>query len=684
MHRTFLQDLALVFCVASVATLLFQRLRQPVVLGYLLAGLIVGPHLSLPLFADPHRVEMLSELGVILVIFAIGLEFDLAKLGRVLPTSGVAGAVQITAMLWLGYTAGQLAGWDFNQSLFLGGSLCISSTMIVSRVFAARGETGELVDSALGILVVQDLAAVVLIAVFTAVATGTGLPPREVAVMVGELALFLVGAVAAGILIVPRLIREAAHRDSAEVLLIAAIGTCFGFALLAQWLGYSVALGAFIAGSVVAESGRRRKVEHLVEPVRDLFAAVFFVSIGMLVDPRAIGENWIMVLAVSALVLIGQSLFIAIGSFLSGRSVQLSIRTGMSLAQVGEFSFIIVGIGTAAQAVSTDLMAIMVGVAVITTFTTPYQVAASRGVASFVERRLPRPLQTFSVLYASWIEALRAPGGRRSAVRVPLVFLVLDVVGIGAIVVGSAVYRHEIWMWLDDRMGLGLSRARWLALGMAIIALAPFVLGLARNVRRVGSALATTAMPEATGGVDLADAPRRAFMVGLEFALALAALVPLVAFTAPFLPPLAGAAVLTAVMGVLGVVFWRRATNLQGHVRAGAELILEVLNSQRHADDQVAETPQAALLPTMLPGLGSLVTLQVGEDSPAVDRTLAQINLRALTGASVLAIQHAGQADVGAPTGKELLSAGDLLSVTGTADAVERARRLLQGLPLED
>lgn len=683
--RTFLQDLALVFCVASVATILFQRLRQPVVLGYLLAGLIVGPHFPVPLFADPHRIEMLSQLGVILVIFSIGLDFNLSKLAKVLPTSGIAGAVQITAMLWLGYTVGRLAGWESTQSLFLGGAVCISSTMVVSRVFSSRRETGQVVEGALGILVVQDLAAVILIAVFTTVASGAGLPGADIAFLVGELLLFLLGLVAVGILVVPRLIREAAHRESSEVLLITSVGICFGFALVAQWLDYSVALGAFIAGSVVAESGRRRKVEHLIEPVRDLFAAVFFVSIGMLVDPRAMGAHWIIVLAVSLLVIMGQSLFITIGSFLSGRSLRLSIRTAMSLAQIGEFSFIIVGIGTAAGAVSSDLMAIVVGVAVITTFTTPYLIAVSDRVALWVESRLPRPLQTVSVLYASWLEAMRTPSKQRSKVRVPLFLLILDVVGIAAIIVSSAIYRDELAAFIGEHLQLGYRPASLLGLAAALALMLPFVLGLARSVRRIGSALAGKAMPGvAQGALDLADAPRRAFIVVLELALALAALVPLVAFTAPFLPAYLGVLVLLALLGGLGFVFWRRANNLQGHVRAGSELILEVLNRQRRTDDSSQEAAETAQLRSLLPGLGMLATIQVGATSPAVNKSLAQVNLRALTGATVLAIQHGAGGSVGAPAGAEMLRAGDLLSVTGTRPAIERARRLLAGLPYEE
>ena len=674
MPHTFVQDLAVVFCVAAVATLVFQRLRLPAVLGYLLAGLIVGPHTSIPVFVNPERIEVMAELGIILVIFMIGLEFSVGKLLKALPVSGLSTIVQITAMFWLGYTLGQIAGWSNNQSLFLGGAICISSTMIVARVLGDREEDPRLVENVFGILIVQDLAAIVLIAVFTAVAGGAGMPPGAVIRVVGELALFLGSAVVVGLMIIPRLIREADHKRSAEVVLVAAIGVCFGLALLAKHLGYSVALGAFIAGSLVSESGLRTKIEHMVEPIRDVFAALFFVSIGMLVDPHAIAAEWAMILAATAVVLFGHTLFATLGSLLAGRPVQVAIRSGMSLAQIGEFGFILVGIGVGAGIVSDSLLAIAVGVAVITTFLTPVMIASSERLGLWVEARLPRRVQTLTALYATWFESLGGVGQDRSPNRQRIAMLVMNLVVVSAVIVTFAVTRRTLAHAISAYLGVTLGVAGAIALAAAVAIALPFGLGMARNVHRLGVALANSAMPrQAPGGVDLADAPRRAFIVALELGFALAVSLPLIALTQPFLPLYLGLAPLALVMAALGISLWRRAANLQAHYRAGAELVLEVLDRQRRGDQR----PERPPLSDVLPGLGPLVSLALEPGSPAVDRTLADINLRAKTGATVVAIQRASGEGIGTPTGQETLQTGDLLTLTGSTDALDRARRML-------
>jgi len=284
--------------------------------------------------------------------------------------------------------------------------------------------------------------------------------------------------------------------QSLETLLVASVGLCFGLALLAQEFGYSVALGAFVAGSLIAESGRQKQVEHLIVPLRDLFAAVFFVSVGMMVDPAIILQHWPVVLALTALVMVGQMCFVTIGSFLSGMGVRTSIRAGMSLAQIGEFSFIIAGIGVTGGVVGEFLYPVAVAVAVITTFTTPWLVRMSEPVALLVERRLPHSIQTFAALYGTWLETLRtrmraARDRRQSPVRRRVLVLVLDGAVLAALVVGAAV----AWPLLSDaaRQHLSLPPAGSSALivaGTLLVSL-PFALGVLRCARDLGVALAT-------------------------------------------------------------------------------------------------------------------------------------------------------------------------------------------------
>jgi len=244
--HNFLEDLGLVLCVAAVTTVIFQALKQPVVVGYLIAGLIVGPHVPIPLFADSARIHTLSELGVILLMFALGLEFDLRQLIRLGPTPGFITALQVGLMLWLGYMCGRALGWTTLESIFTGAFVSISSTTIVAKAFEEERVDRSLRELAMGVLLAEDLTAVVELAVLTALASGASVSVSMVAVTVGRLALFLVALVGVGILIVPRAIRLVVRLDRPETILIASVGICFAFAIVAEMAGYSVALGAFL------------------------------------------------------------------------------------------------------------------------------------------------------------------------------------------------------------------------------------------------------------------------------------------------------------------------------------------------------------------------------------------------------------------------------------------------------
>jgi CPA2 family monovalent cation:H+ antiporter-2 len=670
-----LQDLALVCCVAAVVAVIFRRLRQPVALGYLLAGIIVGPHVPIPLFADGQRIHDLSELGVILVMFSIGLEFSVGRFIRVLPTAGLAGLIQIGGMIWLGYTAGRIFGWTWQESLFAGALVSISSTMIVASTFAEQKVEHRLSELAFGILIVEDLAAVLLITLLTAITTGSGLSADMLLGTTGRLALFLLALLVVGFLVVPRAIRAVSRLDSQETLLVSSVGLCFGLALLAEKLGYSVALGAFIAGSLVAESGRAKQVEHLIVPLRDLFAAVFFVSVGMMVDPAVLLDHWLVILALTVIVIVGNVWFVALGSFLSGAGVRTSVRAGMSLAQIGEFSFIIAGVGVASGAIGSFLYGIAVAVAVLTTFTTPWMVRVSDRAALLVERRLPGPIQTFATLYETWLVALRkSPGEARrgSRVRRLIRLLAVDGAAITAIVVVVAVAWPRLAVILSEHLGLSQMVALPVIVAGALLVALPFGLGVLRCARKLGVVLATAALPaQAPGKVDLAAAPRKAFILALQLGIILLVGIPILAVTQPFLPLFYGLPILLLVVAALGIGLWRSTTNLEGHVRAGAEVIIEMLRSQS-ADEE----PTLSELDKLLPGLGPMTAQRIGGDSPAVGKTLAELNLRGKTGATVLAIVRQDGAAV-SPTGHETLAPGDVLALTGSDEAVTAARALL-------
>ena len=684
--HAFLTSLTVVLAVAAVTTVVFQRLRQPVVLGYIIAGLIVGPHVPIPLVADPNVVQTLSELGVILLMFSLGLEFSLRKLMAVGPTAGLTALLQSSLMVWLGFTIGRLFGWTTLESLFAGAVIAISSTTIIAKAFEEQGIRGKLRELVVAVLIVEDLIAVLLMAVLTAIASGSGLAAGPLAATIGRLAAFLVGLVGIGLLLVPRAIRGISRLNRRETTLVASIGICFTIALLAQAFGYSVALGAFLAGSLVGESGEEKQIERLVEPVRDVFGAVFFVSVGMLIDPALVARHWPAVVVLTAAVVIGKVVGVSLGAFLTGSGMRTSVQAGLSLAQIGEFSFIIAGLGLALHATGEFLYTVAVAVSALTTLLTPWMIRASEPIAAWVDRKLPRPLQTFAALYGSWLEELRArrPAARAlTGLRRLLRLLVLDAALIAAVIMVTSASMRGVVAFARDRVGLPELVARTLAIAAAIALATPFCVGVVRISQKLGLTLARLALPtEKDRRVDFAAAPRRMLVVTFQLAGVLLVGLPLLALTQPFLPGPSGALVLALVMVMLGVAFWRSATNLQGHVRAGAEVVLEALAAQSRPRSTATTTDTLEQVHQLLPGLGALAAVRLDQGSVVIGRTLAQVNLRGLTGATVLAITRA-DGGVLVPTAGERLRVGDVLAVAGTHEAIEAAKSALVGAPAQ-
>jgi CPA2 family monovalent cation:H+ antiporter-2 len=675
-----LKAIALVLGVAALTTVLFQRLRQPVVLGYILAGVLVGPHVAFPVFADPQTIFTLSELGVILLMFALGLEFRLRKLIELGPTAGPIALIQCSIMMWLGFVLGRAFDWSVLDSLFTGAILAISSTTIIAKAFAEQGVAGRLREVVVGILIVEDLIAVLLIAALTAVATGAGLSATALALTTGRLVAFLGGLIVVGLLVIPRSMRGIVRLQRAETTLVATMGICFGLALLAHAFGYSVALGAFIAGSLVAESGHEDEIEHLVEPVKDVFAAIFFVSVGMLIDPTLMLRYAGPIAVLTVAVILGKIVGVAAGAFLVGSGTRLSIQAGMSLAQIGEFSFIIAGVGRALDVTGDFLYPVAVAVSALTTLTTPWLIRLSGPAASFVDRKLPHRLQTFVGLYGSWIERMRASTPRDTAwasARRLMRLVLVDMALVVAIVIGTSVAVRRLAPMLSSATGLELRLAVGLIASVALLTSVPFLLGLFRLARRLGAMLSQAAFPALSGGgLDLAQAPRRALNVSLELAILLLVALPILALTQPFVGGFPTAFVVLVLIVVLTVVLWRSATDLDGHVRAGAQAILEVLAAQSGAERQQPPPQTFEHVDKLLPGLGALVPLRLHASSPAVGRTLGEIDLRGLTGATVLAISRDG-AGLPFPSAKEVLEPGDVLALSGTEEAVDAAQRLL-------
>ena len=678
-HETneFLRNLALVLGVAAITTIVCERLRQPLIFGYMLAGVIIGPHFPVPLVADENTVLTLSELGIILLMFFLGLEFSLRRLVQTGWSVVIVAVLESSFMLWFGYEAARLMGWSVLASFYAGAAVAISSTTIIAKTFADQKTRGRFTQLVFGILIIEDLIAIVILALLTPASPGAAPAAASIGVTIVRLVSVLAGFLILGFLVVPRIVRFVVRLGRPEITLVTCIGICFINALLVERIGYSVALGAFLAGSFVSESGEGLHVERLVEPVRDMFAAVFFVSVGMMLVPEAVAVHWRAVIVLTILVLVGKIVFVSMATFFTGAGARTAVQTGMSMAQVGEFSFIIAGAGVSSGAAPSWFYPIMIAVSAVTTLTTPWFIRFAGPVAALIDRKLPRAIQTFAVLYGTWIEGI----GNRPSEQIPLRraarALAIDAGVIAALGIGVSVASTPLGAEIASRVNIRPVYGRLLIAGGAFLISIPFLAGVIRNGRILGQLLAVRAFPEPEAmKLDLALAPRRAFVVAIQLTTLLVVGAPLVAITQPFLPMGIGFGVLVLGLGILGVVLWRAAADLQGHVRAAAQGIVETIGRKR--DEETGDAQRALERAyRLLPGLGEPVSYRLDGGSPFAGQRLASINLRGRTGATVIAISR-GDDVVLVPDGKEILKTGDLLALVGPKTAIESAMHLLE------
>jgi CPA2 family monovalent cation:H+ antiporter-2 len=676
----FLPELAIVIGAAAIAALVFQALRLPLVLGYLLAGLVIGPHVS-GAVADASLVATLSDLGVILLFFTIGLEFSVRTVARVgLPTL-LTVVVELSATVIVMYSIGRALGWTATEAVFVAVGVAIASTMLVVKGLEDVKPSGTAHELILALMVVEDLLSILLLAILTGVASGSGVSAGELGLVLGKLGGFLVLMVVAGLLIVPRTIRAIAKSGRTEPLMVTSLAVCFGMVWLAVRAGYSLALGAFVAGMLIAESGKGHSVDALVRPFRDIFAAIFFIAIGMTIAPADVADHWLSAIVVAATLVVGKTLGVSVAAFLTGNGLRRAVQAGLALSQIGEFSFIVVAVGVSAGVVRGFLLPVVVGASCITAITGAWQLRAGNRVSSWLDAHLPRPIATFVSFYESWMTGLRSrphPGSIWTRLRRPLALLLIDAVLVAATAIGAATSQHEIVGWLAARAELDerIAFALYVVVAAAIAGL--FVLGIARGAVRMAWLLATSIIPHDSGDKpaldarDLGRSPRRALVLTLELTIVLVLGLPLAAVIQPFVP--GGGVVLLGMIALLALATRRSIEDFDQHVRAGSALMLEVL--ARQGDDKAQ--PVLSEVEAILPGFGGLTPIRLVAGSPAIDKSLAEIDLRGKTGASVLAISRDGGGTAN-PSPKEPLRAGDVLALAGSTESIAAARALLLG-----
>jgi len=664
-----LVELVVVLGTAALVTVLFQALRLPVVLGYVLAGLLIGPHVPVPLVANASLVHVLSELGVILLMFTIGLELRLSTIARVGLPAALTALFEVALTISLGTLVAGLLGFDPITALFAGACLGISSTMLVAKAFEELGWKGGFTEIVFAILVFEDLIAILLLVILAGVGGVGGVGVGDVAFTLAKLAGFLALILVGGLLIVPRGMAYIAEKARPETLMITGLALCFGISALAAYAGYSVALGAFVAGILIAESGKGHEMFESVKPLRDVFAMVFFVSVGMTIDPSLLVQEGWRIAILTVVVLVAKPIGITIGVFLAGHGLRPAVRAGLSLAQIGELSFVI---AASVPAGEVDLLAIAVGIACVTTLTSPLLIRKSEAMSGWFAARLPQRIGTFVSFYESWLARLRSRDTSTwKRFRRPVVVMVIDAAVVVGIVIAASTLGGRV---LADAGVTGMV-STLAQIGGAILLAAPFAVGAVRRIAIIARRLAAEVIPAATdenGAIDLGRAPRRALILTLELGIALALAVPAVAATQPFVPasPLVVALALTLVI----LLVRRSIADFDGHVRAGSELVLELL---ARPTEETALSPETfAQVQAILPGFAGVTPLELTKGSPAVGRTLAELDLRARTGATVLAIGR-GEHGVATPSPTDPLRAGDVLALAGSEAAISAARELL-------
>ena len=397
-----IKDLAIILGIASIITLLFQKIRQPIVLGYLVAGIIIGPYTPpYMLVTDVPNIKILSELGVIFLMFSLGLEFSFRKLSSVGLSASITGSIEVVFMLLFGMGAGKLLGWSFFDSLFFGAALAISSTTIIIKALEELHlKKKRFAEIVFGILIIEDLLAILLMVGLTTIVATDNIFSSDILWSVAKLILVVGGWFLIGYFALPSLFRKIMQYASEETLTIVSVSLCLMLVCIAAYFHYSSALGAFIMGSILAETPLVHKIQELIQPLRDVFAAVFFVSIGMLIEPVIIWQQWEIILLICVVVIVGKLVSTSTGTFLTGQSVNSSLRIGFSMAQIGEFSFIIIGLGMALNVISDSLYSIIVAVSAITTFTTPYFIQFSGHIE---QKLLAKNNQGWMENYTNWV-----------------------------------------------------------------------------------------------------------------------------------------------------------------------------------------------------------------------------------------------------------------------------------------
>lgn len=656
-----ISDLALILITAGVVTVLAQKLKQPVVLGYLIAGALVGRSASFfPNIEDATSIQVWADIGVIFLLFGLGLEYSYSKFAEYGKTASITALVEVPTMLVFGFLTGRLMGWSSWDSLFLGGMVAIASTSIVVRAFEEMKLKNKIFAQAtLGILVFEDLFAIILLVAFAALGASKGGNSWSWLSIVPYLGFFLILAFTLGTYLIPQIFARWRRELNQETVLVFSIGLCLALVVVANKAGFSPALGAFLMGSILGGTSEGPRIEKLLHPIRDLFAAVFFVSVGMLIEPKQIVEHAGSILIIFAVLLVAKSCAVTLGSLIAGQTVKDSIRSGMSLAQIGEFSFLIAGLGAQLHHLSPFLYPIIVGVAVLSTFSTPYMIRASTPVANWLESRLSPDLLGRLNEYRQAMQS-NSTNSLLTLLRQAVGFA--PVVNTVLVMATILAMRHWVLPLTSPYIPLAM-RPYVFSLGTLAL-VAPFLWGIMQSRIHAHDERTWQELRGLFFGVLLARALMTLLLVFFVFATFVSDTIPsLILITTVF----------------LGLFFGRRW--LEPAYQRFERKFLQNLQTETATPGEAMRAASLLAAP-IAPWDVKLKKVMVSSDSPFAGKSLLAANLRENVGVTVTRIER-GSRQIMPPGGDELILPGDTLYLIGAEDVLDEAQAVFEFLQEE-
>lgn len=654
-------DLALILISAGVITLIFKMLKQPLVLGYIIAGFLVGPHFGLfPTVIEIQSVEQWSEIGIIFLLFALGLEFSFKKLFKVGSTGLIVAGTEVITVGLLGVIVGYLMGWTTMECIFLGGMLVMSSTVIIIKAFDDLGvKKQQFANLTLVVLILQDLVAVVLMVLLSTAAVSQQFAGKDMIYSVSKLIFFLVLWFLIGIYILPSFFKYFRSIMNDETLLIISIGLCLGMVVIAENTGFSSALGAFVMGSILAETIEAERIEKLTKGIKDLFGAVFFISVGMMVNTTILQEYWLPILVLTFVTIFGKTFFSALGVLIAGQNLRTSLQVGFSLSQIGEFAFIIATLGMSLNVLSSYIYPVIVAVSVITTFTTPYCIKVAEPIASWLEKHLPEKTMKFLSRYSSGSINTTKKSNWNKLIKSYIIRVVTFSVILIAIIIISFTW---LFPYVQDKIS-GIWGGMICAV-ITIVAMTPFLRGLTIQ-KREDATLFSYLWGNSiyNRGILVALILLRIFLVTAFVSIVLSKAFSTMSWNI----------FVIAFAIVIFILFsrksFRRFANIEKH-------FIENLNQRENERKRVA--PIQTSIDTHFSGKDiHLSHMIVPADFEMVGKTLAQAQIYTKYGISIVKIER-GSKDIYLPEGREFIYPSDCLVVLGSDQKISEFHNLLQ------